>query len=135
MAVFVDTSVWIAARNLDDVNHLRAKEILTSMLKGELGEIYTSDYILDEVVTLMLKRTKRLELAIEMGEYILKSPRIRKLRITEEIFDDAWKKFKSLKGKLMSFTDCTSLVLMEKRGIEYIASFDSGFDGLARRIH
>jgi predicted nucleic acid-binding protein len=135
MAVFVDTSVWIAARNLDDVNHLRAKEILTSMLKGELGEIYTSDYILDEVVTLMLKRTKRLELAIEMGEYILKSPRIRKLRVTEEIFDDAWKKFKSLKGKLMSFTDCTSLVLMEKRGIEYIASFDSGFDGLARRIH
>jgi predicted nucleic acid-binding protein len=105
------------------------------MLKGELGEIYTSDYILDEVVTLMLKRTKRLELAIEMGEYILKSPRIRKLRVTEEIFDDAWKKFKSLKGKLMSFTDCTSLVLMEKRGIEYIASFDSGFDGLARRIH
>lgn len=131
----MDTSVWIAARNLDDVNHLRAKEILTSMLKGELGEIYTSDYILDEVVTLMLKRTKRLELAIEMGEYILKSPRIRKLRVTEEIFDDAWKKFKSLKGKLMSFTDCTSLVLMEKRGIEYIASFDSGFDGLARRIH
>lgn len=123
------------SRNLDDVNHLRAKEILTSMLKGELGEIYTSDYILDEVVTLMLKRTKRLELAIEMGEYILKSPRIRKLRVTEEIFDDAWKKFKSLKGKLMSFTDCTSLVLMEKRGIEYIASFDSGFDGLARRIH
>ena len=135
MAVFVDTSVWIAARNLDDVNHLRAKEILTSMLKGELGEIYTSDYILDEVVTLMLKRTGRLELAIEMGEYILKSPRIRKLRVTEEIFDDAWKKFKSLKSKPMSFTDCTSLVLMEKKGIEYIASFDSGFDGLARRIH
>jgi predicted nucleic acid-binding protein len=34
----------------------------------------------------------------------------------------------------MSFTDCTSLALMEMRGIEGIASFDSGFDGLVKRI-
>jgi predicted nucleic acid-binding protein len=36
--------------------------------------------------------------------------------------------------RLLSFTDCTSLALMEKHGIESIASFDSSFDGLVKRI-
>jgi len=133
MAVFLDTSVLVAARNVDDKNHARAKELMKSMLRGEHGEIYTSDYVMDEAVTLMLMRTKRIELAINVGEYVLRSPRIRKLRVTEDVFDAAWGKFKSLR-KPMSFTDCTSLALVEKSGIRSIASFDSGFDGLVERI-
>jgi len=103
------------------------------MLRGEHGEIYTSDYVMDEAVTLMLRRTKRIELAINVGEYVLRSPRIRKLRVSEDVFNAAWEKFKSLR-KPMSFTDCTSLALVEKGGIGRIASFDSGFDGLVERI-
>lgn len=135
MAIFIDTSVLVAARNVDDKNHVRAKELMKSMLRGEHGEIYTSDYVVDEAVTLMLRRTKRIELAINIGEYILRSPRVRKLRVSEEVFDAAWEKFKSLGERLMSFTDCTSLALMEKSGVRSIASFDSGFDGLVSRIH
>jgi len=133
MAVFLDTSVLVAARNVDDKNHAGAKELMKSVLRGEHGEIYTSDYVVDEAVTLMLRRTKRIELAINIGEYVLRSPRIRKLRVSEDVFDAAWEKFKSL-GKPMSFTDCTSLALVEKGGIKSIASFDSGFDGLVERI-
>jgi predicted nucleic acid-binding protein len=133
MAVFLDTSVLVAARNVDDKNHARAKELMKSMLRGEHGEIYTSDYVMDEAVTLMLMRTKKIELAINVGEYVLRSPRIRKLRVTEDVFDAAWGKFKSLR-KPMSFTDCASLALVEKSGIGSIASFDSGFDGLVERI-
>jgi hypothetical protein len=134
LSVFIDTGVLVAARNVDDKDHLRAKELMMSMLRGEHGEIYTSDYVIDEAVTLMLRRTRRLELAINVGEHVLSSPRIRKLRVSEDVFNAAWKKFKSLGKRPMSFTDCTSLALMEKGGIRNIASFDSGFDGLVERI-
>jgi len=116
----------VAARNVDDKYHLRAKELMKSMLRGEYGEIYTSDYVVNETVTLMLRRTRRLKLAIDVGEYILSSPRIKKLWVTEEVFDAAWERFKSLRGRPMSFTDCTSLALMEKRGIGRIASTARG---------
>ncbi|MFN4133792.1 MAG: type II toxin-antitoxin system VapC family toxin [Candidatus Hadarchaeales archaeon] len=134
MAIFLDTSVLIAARNVDDKNHTRAKELMRLMLKGEHGEIYTSDYVIDEAITLMLRRTKRLKLAIDVGEYVLSSSRITRLRVTDEVFHAAWERFKSLGKRPMSFTDCTSLALMEKVGIKGIASFDSGFDGLVQRI-
>ena len=103
------------------------------VLRAEFGAIYTSDYVIDEAITTALARTKRLELAIDVGEYILSSPRIKKLRVSEDVFDAAWGKFKSLR-KPMSFTDCTSLALVEKGGIGRIASFDSSFDGLIERI-
>jgi len=104
------------------------------ILKGEFGAAYTSDYVIDEAVTTALTRTKRLELAIDIGEFILSSPRIIKLRVSEDAFNAAWELFKSLKERFLSFTDCTSLALMEKNGIKRIASFDSGFDGLVERI-
>jgi predicted nucleic acid-binding protein len=80
-----------------------------------------------------LTRTKRLELAIDIGEFILSSPRIIELRVSGDAFNAAWE-LKSLKERFLSFTDCTSLALMEKNGIKRIASFDSGFDGLVERI-
>jgi predicted nucleic acid-binding protein len=134
LSIFLDTGVLVAVKSADDRRHPRAEELMEPILKGEFGEIYTSDYVIDEAVTLVLTRTKRLELAIAVGEYVLRSPRIIKLRVSEEVFDAAWERFKSLKEKPMSFTDCTSLALMEMRGIEGIASFDSGFDGLVKRI-
>jgi predicted nucleic acid-binding protein len=34
----------------------------------------------------------------------------------------------------LSFTDCTSLVAIRRRGIDAIASFDDGFDGLVATV-
>lgn len=134
MSIFLDTGVLAAVKSADDKRHPRAEELMEPILAGEFGEIYTSDYVIDETVTLVLTRTKRLELAISVGEYVLNSPRINKLRVSEDVFNTAWEKFKSFEENPMSFTDCTSLALMEERGIKRIASFDSGFDGLVKRI-
>ena len=133
MSVFIDTGIFVAARNAADKDHRRGKELMKRAFDGEFGAVYTSDYVIDEAVTTALARTKRLGLAIDIGEFILRSPRIIKLRVSEDVFDAAWEKFKSLR-KPMSFTDCTSLALVEKGGIGRIASFNSGFDGLVERI-
>lgn len=135
MSVFVDTGIFVALRNAADKNHQGGKELMRRALRGEFGAVYTSDYVIDEAITTALARTKKIELAIDVGEFILRSPRIRKLWVSEEIFESAWREFKSRRKGQMSFTDFTSLVLMEENGIKDIMSFDSGFDGLVSRLY
>ncbi|MEM3390388.1 MAG: type II toxin-antitoxin system VapC family toxin [Thermoproteota archaeon] len=134
MAVFIDTGVFVALRNADDENHERSKELMRRALKAEFGRIYTSDYVIDEALTTALVRTRRLDLAVDIGRYIMESPRITKLWTTKEVFETAWEKFMILKDKTLSFTDCTTLAHMEKNGINQVLSFDSGFDGIASRL-
>ena len=134
MSVFVDTGVFVAAANVADKNHGRAKELMEKALKGEFGTIYTSDYVIDETITVCLARTKKLGLAIEVGEFALRSPRIRKLWVSEDVFELAWGKLKSSK-RPMSFTDFTSVALMEMNGIKEIMSFDACFEEFVPRIH
>jgi predicted nucleic acid-binding protein len=134
MAVFIDTGIFVALRNADDELHGRGKELMKRALKSDFGRIFTSDYIIGEAITTALVRTKKHDLAVDLGEYIIESPRISKLWVDEECFEKAWQKFKALKDKPLSFTDCTSLELIEKNGIKQIMSFDCGFDGLVPRI-
>jgi len=135
MTIFIDTGIFIALRNADDEQHQRSKELMKKALKAEYGRIYTSDYIIDEAVTTALVRTRRHDLAVDVGKYILESPRITKLWTTREIFELAWQKFKALKDKPLSFTDSTTLAHIQKNQIKKILSFDSGFDGLVQRIY
>jgi len=135
LAVFIDTGVFVALRNADDELHIRSKQLIKKALKGEFGRVYTSDYVVDEAVTTALVRTRRHDLAVDIGKYIIESPRITKLWTAKDAFDVSWQKFKTFKDKPLSFTDCASLALMEKNHIKQIMSFDSGFDGLIQRVY
>ncbi len=135
MAVLIDTSVFVALRNADDEFHVRSKELMRRALKGEFGRIYTSDYVIDEAITTALIRTKRHDLALDLGRYIIDSPRITKLWVSEDSFNVAWEKFQAFADRPMSFTDCASLALMEKNHIRQVMSFDSGFDRVVQRIY
>ena len=135
MAVFIDTSIFVAVRNKRDRNHHRARELMKRALMAEFGVIHTSDYVIDEAVTTALARTRNHEIAVNTGRYILDSERVEKLSISREDFKLAWGKFQTIKDRFLSFTDCTSLALMERHGIERIMSFDSHFDGLAERLY
>jgi len=135
MAVFIDTGVFVALRNADDELHTKSEELMKRALKGEYGRMYTSDYVIDEAITTALVRTRRHDLAVDIGKYIIESPRITKLWTTKEAFDVAWEKFKAFADKPLSFSDCVSLALMEKSHVNKMMSFDSGFDGLIQRIY
>jgi hypothetical protein len=135
MAVFIDTGVFVALRNADDELHARSRELMKKALKGEYGRTYTSDYVIDEAITTALVRTRRHDLAVDIGKYIIESPRITKLWTTKEAFDLAWEKFRAFADKPLSFSDCVSLALMEKNRVNQMMSFDSGFDGLVQRIY
>jgi len=134
MAVLLDTGVFVAARNSRDKNHERAKELFERALKGEFGVVYTTDYVIDEAVTTALFRTGEYGVALNTGRLAIESPRVEKLYTGPEEFTEAWRKFQKIGKRPMSFTDCVTLVQVEKHGISSVMTFDSEFDGLVSRI-
>jgi len=134
LGVFIDTCVFVAARNSRDINHEKAKELLRRALLGEWGEIFTSNFVFDEAVTLALVRTRRPEIAIDIGNFILSSSTIRMLFVDEDAFKLAWKIFNDYANRGLSFTDATNIALIRSYKIEHIMSFDKHFDGIVTRI-
>jgi uncharacterized protein len=134
MAIFIDTGLFLALYDADDICHQRSKELFKRALIGNLGRLYTSDYIIDEAITTLMVRTKQHDTAVELGKYLIESPRITRLTVDSDVFADAWIKFQNLKDKFLSFTDCTTLALAQKHQIKQVMSFDHSFDGLTERI-
>jgi len=134
MSAFIDTGVFVAARNKREINHEKAVNLLREALKGKYGRIYTSDYIFDEAVTVALVRTRKSDIAIDMGNFILSSKKLRILHVDKLVFMDAWRIFKKYVNKKLSFTDAVSIALMRRYNIDYIMSFDKHFDNIVPRI-
>jgi predicted nucleic acid-binding protein len=137
MSVLVDSGVFVALHNTRDENHETAKKLITMIASGEMGTAYTSDYVFDEAVTVTLKRTGKADVALRVGRMILGErpvPFLVVLRVAEDVFKSSWVLFQKYSERGLSFTDCTSIALIEMREMHSIVSFDSGFDGIVPRI-
>ena len=134
MSVFIDSGVFFSAYSKEDENHLKAVKLLEQALIGEYGKVFTSTHIFNETVTLVKLRSKDDEIAINIGEAILSSEKIKVLPVKSDIFDEAWDIFKLNKDRAFSYTDCTSIALIRKHKINKILSFDTEFEGILERI-
>lgn len=123
MSVFIDSNVFIAYFNTRDSLHEKAKTALERALGGAHGEIFSSDYVFDESVTVTAIKTG-FDKAIELGN-TLNSSEITLVPTSHAAFEKAWQIFK--KTRKISFTDCAILAAMEENGIKKLLSFDDGF--------
>ncbi|MEX2680294.1 MAG: type II toxin-antitoxin system VapC family toxin [Candidatus Sigynarchaeota archaeon] len=132
--ILVDTSGIIATRNKDDADHEAAVATMRKILQKQYGDAFTTDYIFDESVTIALVRTRKPEIAVDVGNFILNTRRIAMIHTTQQDFKDAWTLFQTYIIKGLSFTDCTLLAIARRLGIDTIFTFDSHFDGLLTRV-
>ena len=123
--IILDTSFVVSYKIEDDTNHRKAAELMKEIAEGKYGEVIISDYIFDEAVTVILVRSKSLSLAVETGNDLRKYANIDK--IGSDILDSAWEVFSGQKDTKFSFTDCTTLSMMERKKIVHIATFDAEF--------
>jgi uncharacterized protein len=124
--IFVDTSAWYANEVEDDLNHEAAHNFLSIIASGKHGIAITTDYIIDEMLTLL--RTRRdLASASAFIDKITKSKSIRVFWINEDLFKKALEIFKKSDIKPWSFTDCTSFALMRELSFTEAFSFDNHF--------
>ena len=119
---FVDTGAWFAAFVPDDPQHHRAVD----WMDGNTDRLVTSDYVVDELLTLLRVRghPKR---ALLVGEEIFRGELAVLEWTTPEDVQEAWGVFRDFSDKAWSFTDCVSKVLMNRLEVTTAFSFDRHF--------
>ena len=124
--LFVDTSAWIAAFSPAEPCHEEINEILGEAAAARKG-IVTSDYIVDEMLTLIQSRCGH-RVARQVGETVWRQGGADVLDIDVPIRETAWALFQKFGDHEVSFTDCTTAALMRLRGIDDILSLDEHFE-------
>ncbi|MEK7540341.1 MAG: PIN domain-containing protein [Patescibacteria group bacterium] len=123
MSIFLDTGYFFALANKTELTHQKAADMSISIKKGLFGDIFTSSYIFDELMTLTMSRQNH-ENALKLGQSIIDSEIII-LDISHKIFDESWGLFRQRKN--LSFTDCTTVKTMLENKIQNLATFDRHF--------
>jgi predicted nucleic acid-binding protein len=123
--VFVDTAGWMACADEGDRAHGQACEARDAAL--EQGNVLvTTDYVIDEVLTLIRMRLG-LAAAKAWWEQIEGSLRLRWEWIGMDRAEKARKAFFRYRDKDYSFTDCTSLVVMQELRLRQALTTDRHF--------
>ena len=94
--IFVDTGAWHAPEVEDEFNHA-ARKFLLHQPRGTHGVPLTTDYIIDETVTLLRSR-RSLGSATSFIEKIRSSSKVRIAWVDESLLEKGLKIFKSDKG-------------------------------------
>lgn len=118
--MFVDTSVFYAAADSRDQYHGRATEVLR-----EGGGLVTTDHVLVEAWRLMRIRggyssAERFWAAIRSGLATVET-------VLPGDLDVAWRIGEAFSDQDFSIIDRTSFAVMERLGIDRVASFDDHF--------
>ncbi|WP_420618364.1 type II toxin-antitoxin system VapC family toxin [Candidatus Poriferisocius sp.] len=121
MTVFVDTSAWYAAADVDDAGHERAARRLQEFAGGLL----TSDHVLVETWFLAARR-----LGTETAEQLVNGIRMGIARVEPAIVADlevAARIGEDFADQVFSLVDRTSWSIMQRLGVHEAISLDADF--------
>jgi len=128
--VFIDTWGWLSLGHHLDSYHFEVKQIFKKLRQNDVS-IYTSDYILNELITLLFRR-ENFDEAISFVNGVLMASTIHHIqieRVTSDRFTLAWELRKQFKDKpRISFTDFTSMIIMKERKIQLVLTKDNHFN-------
>jgi predicted nucleic acid-binding protein len=124
-SVFIDTSFFKAVIDEKDDFHVAGLEAWETAKNQRVGPV-TTNYILDETYTLIRKR-RGTGKAKELRDFLAGSAaQIKIVRVLAADDAAAWHWF--LKDWTnLSFTDCVSLAVMKRLGLERVLAFDRHF--------
>ena len=120
--IFVDTGAWFAAFVPNDVHHQLAR----TWLESNSLPLLTTDYVLDELLTLLRIRGEQ-DRAFILGEQMLSESMVSLHLVSFDQIQRAFEIFRQFDDKEWSFTDCVSRVVMEDLKITTAFAFDHHF--------
>lgn len=124
MPLFIDTGAFYARMDEDDDHHARANAVFDGIKAGDLPyrPLYTTGYVLAELVTLALAR----------ADYALAAAALRRVRASESVtvvhpdepaFGAACDEFYRNEQDI-SLVDHVTAVLADERDVEHVFTFD-----------
>ena len=120
--IFVDTGAWFASLIPTDPDHASA----VAWLKSNNSRLLTTDYVIDETLTLLKARGEK-KRALILGARFFSSGLADIHKINESDLMLAWETFERFADKDWSFTDCTSKIVIEQLSIKQAFAFDHHF--------
>ena len=128
MIVFVDSSALKANYDAADDYHAKAAEVMLKIVarKTEIAYFLTTDYVLDEAVTLTRFAHSHAK-AVELGDATTSSKFLKVVYSDESLFFGGLKIFKQHSDKEWSLTDCVSFATMRKFEVKTAVTFDEHF--------
>lgn len=127
--LFVDTWGWLTLRDRQEPRHQAAVEAY-NQFRTQATIIYTTDYVLDETFTLLFKRLP-FHQAQESMNLVMDSVQAAQI-VLEWITPERFEATQKLRQKFhdkpnISFTDLTSMVVMNEMSISTILTGDAHF--------
>ena len=120
--IFVDTSVWFAA----NVEEEREHHIADALLTAPRNRLVTTDYVIDELITLLAARGYR-PTAKALGEMLWSGALCEIIWVERSDIEIAWQVYTSFDDKTWSFTDCVSYAVMKRLQIIEAFALDDDF--------
>jgi predicted nucleic acid-binding protein len=122
--IFVDTSAFVALYHKNDQFHQAASAYLKSI--DQSVRLNTSNYIVDETIT-RIRMQDGHKAAVDFGKHLFASSLFAVQYISKDVEREAFVLFEKYRDKALSFTDCTSFVLMKRLGVTTAFTFDDDF--------
>jgi uncharacterized protein len=127
--LLIDTWGWLALRDRREPRHKEVRAFY-EMFRRNGGEAFTSDYILDETITLLFRRLpyKPAKDSIDFIQQAIAKGYLHLETVTTERFDKSLQLRIKLNDKpRISFTDITSMIVMAELGIVEVLTEDDHF--------
>ncbi len=119
---FVDTGAWFSFFVAADPDH---QPVATAFEQWN-GRLLTTEYVFDELVTLLLYRTGH-QNSVRAGS-ALRSGAIAEMLVVQAMdIENAWRRMSRESDKRYSFTDCTSFAVMQRLNIDTAIAVDDHF--------
>jgi len=120
--------MWVGDADRNDEFLVSAHEVIESIRLGSSPLGLTTDFIIDEAVTLLGKRRGfGATAAAYVGRLIIASPRIVTVFVDESILKESISAYTKYSGRL-SLTDVVSTIVMKRYSVKDVFSHDSDFD-------
>ncbi len=127
--LFIDTWGWLTLHDKGERYHQQATQIYQQAI-ARSGQIYTTDYVLDETFTFFFRRlpSSRAEQSMKGLLSAFSTSNFHLIQINEERFNKTVElRSKFLDKPLISFTDLSSMVVMQELNITTILTEDAHF--------
>lgn len=122
---FLDTAFAIALISPKDVFHEKALELAKQVEKSKT-RLVTTRAIVVEIGNALSKESTR-KSAVELIDSIEGDETITIVPVSDEIYNNAFKMFRSRLDKEWGLTDCISFVVMKQQGITSALTTDQHF--------
>ena len=133
MKLFIDTGPLVARTYRPDPRHRESVDVFRRISDRTLPYrlLFTSNYVVDETLTRLLYEAGHP--AAVQGLHLLRgSTVLRIVHVTQDDEQRADEIFLKYTDHPISYTDCTSVAVMERLGIDTVFSFDRDFETMGR---